>query len=97
MWTTKNRRRYDRSRLRYPSDLTDDEWGHVELLIPANLRKDAARPNTLRTLFNIKTGSFDKQQWDIKIRDDDDKPRWLVHPSRASMLLYCPFPSNRKT
>ena len=26
MWTTKNRGRYDRSQLRYPSDLTDDEW-----------------------------------------------------------------------
>jgi hypothetical protein len=26
MWTAKNRRRYDRSELRYPSDLTDDEW-----------------------------------------------------------------------
>ena len=27
MWTAKNRGRYDRSKLRYPSDLTDDEWG----------------------------------------------------------------------
>jgi hypothetical protein len=26
MWTSKNRRRDDRSRLRYPSDLTDEEW-----------------------------------------------------------------------
>ena len=26
MWTSKNRARYDRSKLRYPSDLTDDEW-----------------------------------------------------------------------
>jgi hypothetical protein len=26
MWTNKNRARYDRSKLRYPSDLTDDEW-----------------------------------------------------------------------
>ena len=26
MWTSKNRGRYDRSKLRYPSDLTDDEW-----------------------------------------------------------------------
>jgi len=26
MWTNENRRRYDRSQLRYPSDLTDDEW-----------------------------------------------------------------------
>ena len=34
MWTTKNRRRYDRSQLRYPSDLTDDEWAHAAPLIP---------------------------------------------------------------
>src|SRR2546430_2466410 len=34
MWTGKNRGRYDRSKLRYPSDLTDDEWAHVEPLIP---------------------------------------------------------------
>src|SRR5665213_3582703 len=29
MWTTKNRGRYDRSQLRYPSDLTDEEWALV--------------------------------------------------------------------
>jgi len=34
MWTAQNRRRYDRSQLRYPSDLTDDEWAHVVPLIP---------------------------------------------------------------
>src|SRR6202051_398838 len=34
MWTSKNRARYDRSKLRYPSDLSDDEWGLVEPLIP---------------------------------------------------------------
>jgi hypothetical protein len=33
MWTAKNRGRYDRSKLRYPSDLTDDEWAHVAPLI----------------------------------------------------------------
>ena len=26
MWTTENRARYDRNHLRYPSDLTDEEW-----------------------------------------------------------------------
>ena len=26
MWTDENRGRYDRSRLRYSSDLTDAEW-----------------------------------------------------------------------
>jgi transposase len=34
MWTAQNRGRYDRSQLRYPSDLTDDEWARVEPLIP---------------------------------------------------------------
>jgi len=34
MWTNENRGRYDRSKLRYPSDLTDEEWSHVAPLIP---------------------------------------------------------------
>ena len=34
MWTNENRARYDRSKLRYPSDLTDGEWAHVGPLIP---------------------------------------------------------------
>src|SRR6266851_128968 len=34
MWTHENRPKYNRDHLRYPSDLTDDEWAHVELLIP---------------------------------------------------------------
>ena len=29
MWTDKNRAKYDRDHLRYPSDLTDDEWAYV--------------------------------------------------------------------
>lgn len=58
----------------------------------ANLRKDAGRPNLLRALFNIQTGSFDKQQWDIKIRDDNDKPLWLVHPSRRADVAVLPIP-----
>ena len=33
MWTARNRKRYDRSTLRYPSDLTDEEWAHVAPLI----------------------------------------------------------------
>jgi hypothetical protein len=34
MWATKNRHRYDRDRLRYPSDLTDAERAHIKPLIP---------------------------------------------------------------
>jgi len=28
MWTSKNRARYKRDHLRYPSDVTDEEWAH---------------------------------------------------------------------
>jgi len=34
MWTLENRAKYSRDHLRYPSDLTDDEWAYVEPLIP---------------------------------------------------------------
>ena len=34
MWTMENRPRYNRDKLRYPSDLTDAEWRHIEPLIP---------------------------------------------------------------
>ena len=34
MWTDNNRAKYNRDHLRYPSDLTEDEWAHVEPLIP---------------------------------------------------------------
>jgi len=62
----------------------------------ANLRDDAGRPNILRTLFNMQTGSFDKQQWDIKIRDDNDKPLWLVHPGRRVDVAVLPIPFRPK-
>lgn len=34
MWTTENRALYDRSALRYPSDMTDAEWALIAPLIP---------------------------------------------------------------
>ena len=52
MWTAKNRRRYDRSALRYPSDLTDDEWAHVEPLIPPARRGGNKRHVDVREVMN---------------------------------------------
>jgi hypothetical protein len=44
MWTTENRGRYDRSKLRYPSDLTDAEWALIASFIPrANAAAASAR------------------------------------------------------
>ena len=39
MWTADNRPRYNRDKLRYPSDLTDAEWAHIEPLIPPGARR----------------------------------------------------------
>src|SRR6185437_15729946 len=58
-----------------------------------NLRKDAGRPNILRTLFNIRTGSFEKQRWDIRIRDENDRPLWLI-PFRPEELVIALYPLN---
>ncbi len=52
MWTAKNRRRYDRSALRYPSDLTDDEWGLVEPLIAPARRGGNKRHVDVREVMN---------------------------------------------
>ena len=52
MWTSKNRGRYDRSRLRYPSDLTDDEWALVEPLIPLAKRGGNRRHVVVREVVN---------------------------------------------
>jgi len=52
MWTQENRGRYDRSRLRYPSDVTDEEWSHVEPLLPPAKRGGAKRTVDLREVVN---------------------------------------------
>jgi transposase len=52
MWSNENRARYDRSRLRYPSDLTDAEWAHVEPLIPPAKRGGNRRRVEVREVVN---------------------------------------------
>lgn len=52
MWTNENRGRYDRSRLRYPSDLTDEEWTHVAALIPPARRGGNKRHVDIREIVN---------------------------------------------
>ena len=52
MWTSENRERYERSRLRYPSDLTDEEWALVEPLIPLAKRGGNRRTVNVREVVN---------------------------------------------
>ena len=52
MWTIENRARYNRDKLRYPSDLTDEEWGHVAGLIPPAKRGGRKREVDERDVLN---------------------------------------------
>jgi transposase len=52
MWTDENRVRYDRSKLRYPSDLTDEEWALIGPLIPPAKRGGNKRTVVERDVVN---------------------------------------------
>lgn len=52
MWTNENRRRYDRSKLRYPSDLTDEEWAIIAPIIPPAKRGGGKRTVSIREVVN---------------------------------------------
>jgi transposase len=52
MWTVENRARYDRSKLRYPSDLTDDEWSLARREIPRAKRGGNKRTVDVREVMN---------------------------------------------
>ena len=48
MWTKENCRRYDRSGLRYETDLTDDEWAEIAPMLPP------AKPGGNKRLVNLR-------------------------------------------
>jgi transposase len=78
MWTNENRARYNRSQLRYPSDLTDEEWTCIALLIPPAKRGGNKRSVDVREVANglmyiLSTGC----QW--RALPKDLPPRSTVH------------------
>ena len=78
MWTTQNRPRYNRDRLRYPSDLTDEEWALAEPLIPPGKPGGGKRTVDMRAVVNgvmyiLSTGC----QW--RSLPKDLPPRSTVH------------------
>lgn len=61
MWSEEDRKRYDRSDLRYPSDLTDAEWALLEPHIPPAKRGGRKRKVDVRAvlqgvLYVLETG-----------------------------------------
>src|ERR1019366_3321548 len=86
MWTAQNRRRYDRSSLRYPSDLTDDEWAHVGPLVPpakpgGNKRHVDVREVMNGIMYVLSTGC----QW----RAIPKNLPTCRHAARFSTILIC--------
>ncbi|MDQ3566333.1 MAG: IS5 family transposase, partial [Pseudomonadota bacterium] len=51
-WTNENRNRYDRGKLRYPSDLTDEEWALIAPIIPPAKRGGGKRTVIIREVVN---------------------------------------------
>src|SRR6201988_2730756 len=84
MWTLENRPRYDRSKLRYPSDLTDEEWALIGPIIPPATKGGNKRTVDVRAVVNgvmyiLSTGC----QWAALPKDlpprstvNDDLRRW---------------------
>jgi transposase len=52
MWTIQNRARYNRDELRYPSDVTEEEWTQIAPLIPSARRGGRKRSVNIREIFN---------------------------------------------
>lgn len=52
MWTTETRARHDRDMLRYPSDLTDDEWALAAPLTPLAKRSGRKHESNEQELVN---------------------------------------------
>ena len=78
MWTTENRPRYNRDKLRYPSDLTDEEWALIEPLIPPAKHGGRRRWVVVREVMNgvmyvLSTGC----QW--RYLPKDLPPKSTVH------------------
>jgi len=78
MWTQENRCRYDRSHLRYESDLSEAEWGEVAPLIPpakpgGNKRTVDVRQIANAVMYILSTGC----QW--RALPKDLPPRSIVH------------------
>jgi putative transposase len=52
MWSEQNRPKYNRDHLRYPSDVTEDEWAVIAPLIPPAKRGGGKRRVEMRAVLN---------------------------------------------
>ena len=108
MWTDKNRQLYNRDKLRYPSDLTDEAWSEVEGLIRPAKRGGRRREVVVRAVLNgvryaLSTGC----QWRYISRDLPPRstiygylPHWnydgTLSPILYALYQKCQEPADRE-
>ena len=86
MWTSESRgrmARIERQTKRYPSDLTDEEWGAVAPLMPGAARTGRQRQTDLREVLNairymVRSGC----EWRML------PVHFRIHPARATFLFW---------
>ena len=87
MWTIENRGRCDRKGLRYPSDLTDEEWGHVASLIPPGKLGGNKRHVDEREIVNGLTYILSTKDLPARSTVYDYFDLWTYEPPRVSRRL----------
>lgn len=83
MWTVENRARYDRSKLRYPSDLTDDEWALAKPYIPRQAWRQQADGGRARGVERVNVCA---EHW-LPVARDTERPAAAQHGE----LLFLPL------
>src|SRR5258708_33776621 len=89
MWTSKNRGGYDRIRLRYPSDVTDQEWALVEPLIPPAKRGGNRRHVVVREVIN---GLIVYSEHRLSVAGGPPRPAAPPRPLRLFCSVACGRP-----
>jgi transposase len=86
MWTNENRAKYKRDHLRYPSDLTDEEWVHVEPLIPPARRGGRKRETDMREALNAIMYVEHGMPLALPPQDPDDRGGVAPEAARSSAV-----------
>jgi len=56
-----------------------------------NLNRHGGRPTVLRGIFNLKTGLFARHRLEFRIRDEENRPLWLIHRNRKVDIAVFPL------
>jgi transposase len=106
MWTAKNRQQYERQGLRYPSNVTDEEWNAVRPYLVAEGGKCSPTPKRMREILNgvlyvLSTGCH--YQWRAAAEGPTaaQHTAWLADPlalrRRSRSIAFCAVPRGART